>query len=258
MACPLQRLHRSRGHRLRGAPLGFQLPRDPSRRPSASSVQRFRSTLRRLRVSRANAFPPRFGRRASRLDLPELSPSAHDPRTAGTHPAGSVSPRFRPTCTAASHGVSVFSNSSIRARRTSFDVPLCSRSTVRHRCFVRMGKMDDAVATSTATSARCALRPRISHRVFAHFGNQRSALRASLTFEQHRPPQTERSDDDRLFRGCSRQARRTNVRLLPRALRPAQKDRTVHLGVFTLRQVAQTNHSPPGIRPAVTSFEHPS
>jgi hypothetical protein len=39
VACPLQRHHRSRGLRFRRAPLGFQLPRDPSRRPSTSSVR---------------------------------------------------------------------------------------------------------------------------------------------------------------------------------------------------------------------------
>jgi len=106
MACPLQRLHRSRGLCIRRTLVGFQLRCDPSRRPSASSVRRIRSTRRSaFCFSQANAFSSRFGCRASRLDLPVLSPSAYDPQTAGAHPARNVSPRPSPMCTTASHEV---------------------------------------------------------------------------------------------------------------------------------------------------------
>jgi hypothetical protein len=189
VACPLQRHHRSRGLRFRRAPLGFQLPRDPSRRPSTSSVRRFGVLrFRPLRTAGRSLFLRASVAARSRLDLRMLSPSAHDPRTADTHPARSASPRPSPMCIAASHGVPVSSHGSIRSRGTSIDVPLRALSSFCRRCVHRL-ETGFGRPTSTATSARCALRPRISHRVFARFGNQRSALRANLTYEHHCPPQ---------------------------------------------------------------------
>ena len=63
--------------------------------------------------------------------------------------------------------------------RTALGVS-CAKATHRR-------KRRDACSTSTATSTRPNARPRIPRNARTRFGNQRSALRASLTFEQHHP-----------------------------------------------------------------------
>jgi len=124
-------------------------------------------------------------------------------------------------CTAASHGVSIPFSVSSRAQRqcpARSSIESCTRrvpisGSLRLCCFdssdafIRMRpggdlhlrtahgvscasiahwlRRRDACSTSTATSERTVPRPRNPRAIRAHLGNQRSALRASLTLEQH-------------------------------------------------------------------------
>lgn len=189
MASPLQRLHRSRRLPLsRGALLGFS---SFEIRLDDLAPHRFGaregSAIGRV-FGRASALLRGFSHRASRLDLSELSPSAHHLRTAGTHPTSRVSPRRSPMCTAASHGVL----RPIAAHLTTLRLR-CSRSLPRVRCpALDLHCYLPAFALWQPTQCPpCSLHP--SNRVLAS------------------PP--------RLFRVCPRQARRTHFRLLPRAWR---------------------------------------
>jgi hypothetical protein len=197
-------------------------------------------------------------RRASFLDLPELSPSAPVPRPAGAHPAERVSPRARPMCTAASRGVLVPFNVSRRVQRPRRDRSTIDRAARRAPISgrLRLCRFDDSdtllhtrfggrdpllrtapgvldaistrrrkkvgCSTSTATSTRSQPRPRLFRE---GFGNQRSALRANLTHEQQPSSFADaRRDRARIppLQGLSLSGAMDRVHLLPRASPPAR------------------------------------
>jgi hypothetical protein len=158
------------------------------------------------------------------LDLPEPSPSALCPRTAGTHPA----PAFRRACAqcvlpplmgfgfpsafpiARSVRAQLDCTSSraragppgpaVCASAVSTTLTLCSACDLAEstsssapllgffsaepaRRTKKPRWAGDVCSTSTATSTLASLRPRIPQTSRARFGNQRSALRACLTFD---------------------------------------------------------------------------